>query len=157
MVGDVGEGNHELVPDAVLLAPPASDQGVEAPQDLVTGELELRRSPWLDVLLVPLVEVVERTTHHHSEVVSVLTPGPSQQRLHLGLRQEHDVVVLPSEELEVGEPERVLSELILMHDMENDHQVRITLVLLETLEDVTSLALPSLHEQLVHNNGRDKF
>mmetsp|Transcript_25607 Transcript_25607/g.57590 ORF Transcript_25607/g.57590 Transcript_25607/m.57590 type:complete len:208 (+) Transcript_25607:291-914(+) len=141
MVWNVGEGNHKLVTVSVLLAPAAGDESVEAPQDFVTGELELWWRPWLDVLLVPLVEVVERTTHHNTKIVRVFAPRSSQESLHLRLRQEHDVVVLSSEKLEVWEPERVLSKLVLMNNMEDHHQIRITLVLLESLEDVTSFSL----------------
>ena len=59
VVGDVRERHHELVAVAALLAPPACHECVEAPEDVVPRELELGRSPGLDVLLVPLVEVVE--------------------------------------------------------------------------------------------------
>eukprot|EP00961_Rhodomonas_salina_P062422 837669-Rhodomonas_salina.1 len=58
------------------LAPAAGDEGVESPHDVVARELELGGRPRLDVLLVPLVEVVERPTHHHSQVVGVLAPRP---------------------------------------------------------------------------------
>ena len=59
VVGDVRERHHELVAVAALLAPPACHECVEAPEDVVPRELELGRRPGLDVLLVPLVEVVE--------------------------------------------------------------------------------------------------
>lgn len=57
VVGDVRERHHQLVAVSVRLPPAARHEGVEAPQDVVAGELELGRRPGLDVLLVPAYKI----------------------------------------------------------------------------------------------------
>mmetsp|Transcript_60644 Transcript_60644/g.161953 ORF Transcript_60644/g.161953 Transcript_60644/m.161953 type:complete len:303 (+) Transcript_60644:765-1673(+) len=141
VVRDVAERHHHLVAVTALIAPAAGNEGVEAPHDVITGELELGRRPRLDLLLVPVVEVVEGPSHHHAQVVGVLAPGSAEQSLHLRLSEEHDVIVVGTKQLDVGEPERILSERPLVHNVENNHQVGVSLLLLQALEDVAGLAL----------------
>ena len=45
---------------------------------------------------------------------------PAQQRLHLRLGEEHNIIVARSEQLHVRIPERVLAKRSLVHDVKND-------------------------------------